>query len=61
MESSTGFLPVSCKMDALCCRRSLNSDNKKAIFLLLDIRKDSVVELRKDVSISTVARSLSSK
>jgi hypothetical protein len=39
-------------MDALCYRRSLNSDNKKAIFLLLDIKKDSVVELRKDVSIS---------
>jgi len=38
-------------MDALCYRRSLNSDNKKAIFLLLDIQKDSVVELRKDVSI----------
>ncbi len=43
--SSTRFLPVSCKMDALCCRRSLNSDNKKAIFLLLNIQKDSVVEL----------------
>jgi hypothetical protein len=40
-------------MDALCCRRSLNSDNKKAIFLLPDIQKDSVVELRKDVSISS--------
>jgi hypothetical protein len=48
-------------MDALCCRRSLNLDNKKAIFLLLDIQKDSGVELRKDVPISTVARSLSSK
>ncbi len=47
------FLPVSCKMDALCCRRLLNSDNKKAIFLLLDIQKDSVVELRKVVSISS--------
>jgi hypothetical protein len=48
-------------MDALCCRRLLNLEDKKAIFLLLDIKKDSVVELRKDVSISTVARSLSSK
>jgi hypothetical protein len=40
-------------MDALCCHRSLNSDNKKAIFLLLDIQKDLVVELQKDVSISS--------
>jgi len=40
-------------MDAPCYRRSLNSDNKKAIFLLLDIQKDLVVELRKDVSISS--------
>jgi len=39
-------------MDAMCYRGSLNSDNKKAIFLLLDIQKDSVVELWKDVSIS---------
>lgn len=42
-------------MDIKCYCRSLNSNNKKAIFWLLDIQKDLVVEQRKDVSISTVA------